>query len=252
MKKSTSARELDPSGPLPLYEQIRIRLSEELATQTESDRQLYSDAVLMKRFGVSRMTVRNAVDILVRRGIMRRVPGRGTFLIAPPTLEVGLDGLERFLTEWHAPQIHTRAKILAFRKVAATPAIAEDLAVAAGSHVLLVRRLRSGDDGPVVTDERYVAGWCMEGITRAEAARQSLFISIEQHTGVRTESVQQRIHAGSADERIATLLDIPRGAPILERHVRFLTADGRPTLGGYSVYRADRVSFELRATRTTR
>ncbi|GAC1303725.1 MAG: GntR family transcriptional regulator [Vulcanimicrobiaceae bacterium] len=252
MKKSTSPGELDPGGPLPLYEQIRIRLSEELATQTEGDRRLYSDAVLMKRFGVSRMTVRNAVDILVRSGFMRRVPGRGTFVTAPPTLEVGLDGLERFLAEWHAPQIHTRAKILAFRRVAAAASVARELDVAVGSPVLLVRRLRSGDDGPVVTDERFVAGWCMEGITRDEAATQSLFVSIEAHAGVRTESVEQRIRAGSADKRIAALLETPLATPTLERHVRFMTAEGRPTLSGHSVYRADRVTFELRATRALR
>ena len=252
MKKSTSSGEIDPDGPLPLYEQIRLRLSEEFATRIEGEGPLYSDAILMKRFGVSRMTVRNAVDILVRKGVMRRVPGRGTFLVAPPPLEVGLDGLERFFAEWHAPQIHTRAKILIFRRIPASAAVAANLDVAPGSRVLMVRRLRSGDSGPVVTDDRFVAGWCMEGITREEAARQSLFVSIEAHSGVRTESVAQQIRASGADERVARLLHIPLAAPVLERHVRFASEDGRPTLCGYSAYRADRVTFDLRASRAER
>jgi len=251
VKKSTTPGELDLTGPLPLYEQIRILLSGEVAAGTNGDRRLYSDAALMKRFGVSRMTVRSAVDILVRNGFMRRVPGRGTFLTVPPTLEVGLDGLERFFAEWHAPQIHTRAKILAFRQIAAIPSVASELAVAPGSTVLLVRRLRSGDDGPIVTDERFVAGWCMGGITREDAARQSLFTSIEARSGVRTQSVEQRIRADCANERIAALLETVPGLPVLERHVRFLTAQGQPTLCGHSVYRGDRVAFDLRATRNT-
>jgi DNA-binding GntR family transcriptional regulator len=100
-----------------------------------------------------------------------------------------------------------------------------------------------------VLDDRYVPAWCAEGITSGDAAKQSLFVSIEERSGVRTESVEQTISATSAGSAEATLLGLAPGASLLERRVVFFTSDARPTLCGRSVYRADSVLFRLRASR---
>lgn len=204
----------------------------------------------MLRFGVSRMTIRSAVDELVRLGLVARVQGKGTYVLAPQPVAVRLDGLQRFLQEWHEPHLHTEARILAFRTVAAPTTISRQLQIAAGTVVLHVRRLREADDGPVVLDDRYVAGWCMNGITRVEAAKQSLFLSIEEHCAIRTEAVEQTVTAAAASKTEAKLLGLDPGSPVLERRVLFTTADHQPTLCGRSVYRGDRVQFQLRASRT--
>ena len=230
--------------PLP----SRVLLDEVRAPGAAS-RRLGSDTALMARFGVSRMTIRSAVDELVRRGLVRRIQGKGTYVVDPRSVEVRLDGLERFLQEWHAPHVRTEAKILAFRTMAAPPAVASALGLPARAAVLHVRRLRQGDDGPIVVDDRYVPGWCSDKLCRADAAKQSLFVSIEAHTGVRTETVEQTITSAGATAAEAKLLKIAAGDAVLERSVLFMTGDGRPTLCGRSVYRADRVQFRLRASR---
>ena len=123
------------------------------------------------------------------------------------------------------------------------------LKVAAGSSVLHVRRLREADHRPIVIDDRYVPEWCWNGLTREDAARRSLFVSIEEHSGIRTETVEQRIRAVLATEAEAQFLRAPAGTAVLERTVVFMTSDGRPTLCGRSVYLGGRVQFRLRASR---
>jgi GntR family transcriptional regulator len=247
--KSNQRRELVTNGPVPLYEQItKLLLSEVLANGT-APRRLGSDNALMARFGVSRMTIRSAVDELVRKGLVQRIQGKGTYVVDPRSVEVRLDGLERFLQEWHEPHLHTRARILSFRAIAATASITQTLRSAPGSRVLHVRRLREADDGPIVIDDRYVPAWCMRGLTREDAAKQSLFVSIESHSGIRTETVEQTISAVLTNDAEAKLLKVPPGTSVLERRVVFMTADLRPTLCGRSIYRGDRVQFQLRASR---
>ncbi len=248
--KSNPRRELVADGPIPLYEQItRVLLAEVLANRT-APRRLESDNALMARFGVSRMTIRSAVDELVRRGLVQRIQGKGTYVVDPRSVEVRLDGLERFLQEWHEPHLYTRAKILAFRSIVAPPWINQTLRSAPGSRVLHVRRLREADEGPIVIDDRYVPAWCMQGLTREDAAQRSLFVSIESHSGIRTEAVEQTISTVLGNDAEAKLLAIPAGTPLLERRVVFMTADLRPTLCGRSIYRGDRVQFRLRASRS--
>lgn len=241
---------LAADDPLPLYEQIKRVLLAEVRSFGTLPRRLGSDNALMSRFGVSRMTIRSAVDELVRLGLVQRIQGKGTYALAPQAVEVRLDGLQRFLQEWHEPHLHTEARILAFRPITASVAIAQQLHVATGSDVLHVRRLREADDGPVAVDDRYVAGWCMRGITREEAAKQSLFVSIEEHSAIATETVEQTVTAAAASKAEAKLLALDPGSPVLERRVLFATADHQPTLCGRSVYRGDRVQFRLHASRT--
>jgi len=249
-QKSIPRRGLIPDSPVPLYEQITLVLLSEISNGEARPRRLGSDNALMARFGVSRMMIRSAVDELVRRGLVQRIQGKGTYVVDPHSVEVRLDGLERFLQEWHEPHLHTSARILAFHSIVAPAAIAASLRIEPGDRVLHIRRLREAADGPIVIDDRYVPAWCSPDLTREDAAKQSLFVSIEEHTGIRTETVEQTIRAALATEAEAKLLLREPGTPVLERSVVFMTADARPTLCGRSVYRGDRVQFRLRASRS--
>ena len=69
-RSSSRLKDIDRTGPVPLYEQIRMRLLADLESLPEGEQHLLSDAALMERFGVSRMTARNAIAELVRRGVV--------------------------------------------------------------------------------------------------------------------------------------------------------------------------------------
>ncbi len=252
MAKRSEAKPLDRTVPTPLYEQIKQRLLAELETASggeDGEQMMLSDAALMQRFGVSRMTARNAIAELVRRGVVKRVPGRGTFLVRAPRLALHLDGVERFMQDWHIPHLDPTAKILTFRRIAAEPDVAARLQVARGSPVILVRRVRHADGEPGAYDVRYVAGWCSAGITREDARRQSLFATIARESGVEAVAVEQEVGAINAEDQVAEILHVPRGHALLSRTVTFFTTGERPILTGHSLYRSDVFSFQMRAAR---
>src|SRR5579872_58266 len=248
-RSSSRPKSIDRGGPMPLYEQIKLRLLEDLQTLPEGEQRLLSDAALMERFGVSRMTARNAIAELVRRGVVKRVPGRGTFLVRQARLALHLDGVERFNQDWNLPHLDPIAKILTFRRVSAEPDVAAALQVAQGSEVVLVRRIRVADGEPSAYDVRYVAGWCSRGITREDARRQSLFATIARESGVEAVAVEQEVGAINADASVAKVLGVARGHALLSRKVTFFTNGERPILCGHSLYRSDRFTLQMRAAR---
>lgn len=249
MTKS-KAKPIDRSGPTPLYEQIKASLLAEIqAGSGGAERQGFSDAALMQRFGVSRMTVRNALADLARQGLVQRVPGRGTFVVRQPRVALHLDGVQRFMQDWFLPHLDPVARILTFRHTTADAEVAALLQVEKGSQVLLVRRVRDADGRPAAYDVRYVAGWCSAGITREDAKRRSLFATIARESGVEAVAVEQEVGAINADEQLAPILGVPTGHALLSRKVTFLTVGERPILTGMSLYRSDRFTFQMRAAR---
>jgi GntR family transcriptional regulator len=249
MRKSTPHDSIERDGPVPLYEQIKNRLVTELRAESGGERRVFSDSALMKRFGVSRMTVRNAVADLVRDGVVRRVPGRGTFLLPPEPVHVRLDGLERFVQEWEFPHPQTPVKVPVFKRVVPPKWVAERLQCKPKEQVLEAHRLREDDGKPVILDIRYVGPQCMKGLTRDDVSRRSLFVTIAEKSGIPAIAVEQEIGAEGATAAVARRLLIPRGAVVLRREVTFLAQDQRPILTGVSYYRADRFTFQMRATR---
>lgn len=242
------SRGIDRDHPLALSEQVKSRLLAELKSAS-ANREEFSDAAVMKRFGVGRATVRAAIAELVRQGLLTRVPGRGTFLAPAPHMTVGVDGVERWVQEWNLPDLDPGTQILTFRHIRATADIAARLRVRAGSTVLFMRRIRTSHGEPAVLETRHVAGWCSKYITRKDASREMLFQIVTTKSGVATVSVEHEIGAELADEKVARFLRIPVGSALLSRRVTFFASKERPILTGMGLYRADRFTFQTKANR---
>lgn len=249
MKKSTVVRsELDPAAPLPLYEQLKVRLVAELSGADGASIDL-SDTALMERFGVSRVTVRTALAELVRAGRVTRVPGRGTFAVQNATVALDLDGVDKFFTEWHLRELDPGTKLLSFRHITAPADVAARLQIARGASVLALRRLRTAQGIPATLDVRYVVDWCAREIRREDAEREMLFDIIARRVGTPTTAVEQDVGAQLADAASAQLLGVAEGTPLLSRQVTFFTTGDRPIITGTGLYRADRFRFHMRAAR---
>ncbi len=238
---------LDRGNPIPLYEQLQERILAELRDARGAVD--LSDAALTQRYGLSRMTVRAAVSELVRRGVLTRVPGRGTFPVKHPSIALELGDLRRFFAEWHLSGLDPGTRVLSFETVAASADVAHRLDLMAGDEVLMLRRLRCAQGEPMTYDERYVAGWCAGNITRSDAEQEMLFDILFLKDNIVTASVDQEVGAVAADAEIASILNVPAASPLLKRTVTFFSADNRPTITGTGWYRSDRFRFKMHAER---
>src|SRR5262252_5204582 len=124
----------------PLYRQVQAGIEEMIRANPRAKEMPLSDAQLAERFGVSRITVRRAVDELVDAGVLYRIQGRGTF-VRQNKLREKLT-LTSFLDAWTEKAGRFNVRVAAFERVPAGGDLAERLRARAGEPLVYVQRLR--------------------------------------------------------------------------------------------------------------
>jgi GntR family transcriptional regulator len=186
---------------------------------------LPSEADLVSDFGVSRTTARRALDELRREGLVRREPGRGTFL-ASPRLRSNLAYLHSFTQEIERWGYKPGARLVSREERRADEEVAARLEIGAGDEVLFVRRLRLADERPIFVCDSYLPVGRFPGLKDADYGAVSLSKLFEERTGRKVENARQWIGAATATSDVAALLEIPAGIPVLRvLRVTLVTGD---------------------------
>src|SRR6478672_6897720 len=140
----------------PLYERVESVLAGDIADGSlPPETQLPSEDGLVERFKVSRTTVRKAIQNLVERGLVEVRRGKGTF-VTQPKITQELTELTGFVEDLQALGRTPTARLLDKRIVAADEAIAHHLALAPGTLVVRIQRVRLSDGMPLSFDETYL------------------------------------------------------------------------------------------------
>ena len=242
----TDAKAAAASG-VPLYRQVQDGIEQLIRTSPRSKSVPLSDAYLAERFGVSRITVRRAVNELVDAGVLYRIRGLGTF-VRPRKLKEKLT-LNSFLDAWTQKSERFDVRVAAMERIAAPPEIAERLGLTEGEEVMYVRRLRYQKKALVAVDDRYLRAEYCRKLTRQDVMTASLVDFLRNREKVDLDHGEMEIEARRAESAEAGMLGIKRGQPVLVRRMVFFTKAGKPALAGVSTYRADRVSYRLTISR---
>ena len=193
-----------------------------------------SERELVQRFGVARMTVRQALDALVVEGLLERVPGRGTF-VADSRPEPG-PALLGFTEEMRRRRLSTRSRTLLARRETAGPGVARALDLQPGDPVVHWQRLRCADGAPLCIEDAYLSEALVPGLL--ERLPESLYAELAVR-GLAPTWGEDSVEAGVAVAGEARLLGVPLGHPVLRVARRALR--GRlPIEVSRSSYRGDR------------
>src|SRR6201987_2967024 len=137
----------------PLYERVESVLAGDIAGGSlPPETQLPPEDGLVERFKVSRTTVRKAIQNLIERGLVEVRRGKGTF-VTLPTITQELTELAGFVEDMQALGRPPTARLLDKRVVAADEVVARHLALAPGTLVVKLRRVRLADGGATAVDE---------------------------------------------------------------------------------------------------
>ncbi|PZG05164.1 GntR family transcriptional regulator [Nonomuraea aridisoli] len=231
------------------YATLRRVLAELIDTRMAPHDPLPSERELMQRYGVSRMTVRQAVEGLVRDGRVYRVQGAGTFVTDAGKITKSLT-FSSFSEDIRARRMVPGGKLLRLESEPAEIDVARDLFVEPGTPVVHVTRLRTADGEPMCLEN----AWVPEHLVPDLASRrqvESLYDVLEA-AGAAPEHADQTISATVVNREQAELLGVPNNFPALRVSRVTHDARGRVVERVISLYRADRYDYRLSIARGRR
>ena len=210
----------------------------ELIDQLQVGEAIPSERRLSGELGISRLTLRAALDDLVRDGYLERRHGSGTF-VSEPKIAQQLT-LTSFSEDMRRRGMTAGSKTIELRETHAGAAVGRALNVSPDSRVVLIRRLRLADGEPMALETLHVPADRVPGLSRELLENASFYELLEQRYGVVIVSGIQTIEPTVTDEDESAVLGVPLHSPafLFERTSRD-EAD-RTVEFVQSVYRGDR------------
>ena len=228
---------------VPYYRQLYDILHQQIADGVwkPGDR-LPSESELIDTYQVSRITVRQALDMLVKEGWIYRRRGRGTF-VAAPTIEQGLTRIISFSEDMQRRGLHAATRVLDSRLISADDEIAFRLALHPGDELAVLTRLRLADGEPMSIEVSHLVHQLCPGILNVDYAESPLRQTLAERYGIRLVRAQQAIRAIGADSEVAHELNVPlKSALFYIERVTYMQ-DDRPVEFLKVYLRGDRYVF---------
>jgi GntR family transcriptional regulator len=222
---------------VPKYYRLKQELRQEIGQLTPGSA-IAAERVLSGRFGVSRTTVRQALQELVIEGLLQRFQGRGTF-VAGPKLAQALQ-LTSYTEDMATTGRRPGSRLLDAAVVPAPDNIAERLELLQPATVERLERLRLADTEPMAVEEVYLDAERFDGIGAAMHHGTSLYRLLEEAYGVTLLRAEQTIETVLASPAEASLLETGTGLPLLLLTRISWDEQGRPVEYVRSLYRGDR------------
>lgn len=241
----------EPAGARK-HEQLRERLRADIEDRSPHA-PLPTERDLASQYGVSRTTVRQALDALAEVGAIYRVQGAGTF-VASPMISKSLS-LTSFSEDMLARGLRPDSQLLAVDMIPAGRRLAALLQLDEQDDVVRINRLRRADGSPMCLETAHLPADRVPGLLAVDQLDApfsgSLYQLLERAYGlrvVRAEQVLQSVELGESD---AALLGVSPGAAGMRVCRTGLDDRDRPVEATTSVYRADRYDIRFTVRRST-
>jgi len=199
----------------PLYDQLVDILQNRIEIELKPNDLLPSERELSKRYGLSRTTVRLALQELENLGLIYRRHGRGTFVADRSGQATNLMGAYSFTDQMRQLGRVPRTTILEFEVIEATKYLAGHMGLHIGEKIYRMRRLRAADDIPVMVERTFLPVGQFLSLTRSEVERKPLYEIMEQDYHQKVRVAEEEFYASIARIEDARVLDIGEGAPVL-------------------------------------
>jgi GntR family transcriptional regulator len=207
--------QISPHSSSPLYQQLYLLLRNKiLGGDWHANEMLPSEAELTDQYGVSRATVRQALDELANDGLIFRKQGRGTF-VSPPTVEQGLVRIVSFTEDMQRRGLTPGTKLISAGNVPATEELAHQLQIEVGEPLARIKRLRLADNEPMSVEVSFLVQRYCPGILDQDYTTHSLRLMLEERYSIHISSARQSIQAISASKKLAEHLAVEKGAALL-------------------------------------
>ncbi len=237
------------SRAAPRYRQVADLLESGIVSgDLQAGQRVPSERSIAEQHGLSRMTARQAVELLVRRGVVYRRPGSGTY-VAPARVEHTLQRFAGFSEQMLSQGIEPSGRVLAVRlNEDSRPEVEQALGLSAGQRFWTLRRVRYGNGEPLVVEHSHVPADLCPGLGRLDLARGSLYDLMRSEYGVDPVRAHETIEPTTCEPEDARHLATRAGAPAMLVTRIAYDRSGRAVEYARDVYRGDRARFVIDLT----
>ncbi|MGB5445296.1 MAG: GntR family transcriptional regulator [Psychromonas sp.] len=210
---------------IPLYRQIADTIREKIRNgEFKVGEALPTEAELRNDFSVSRVTVRQALKLLVENEELESVQGSGTY-VKESKVNYDIYQQSTFNEKWAHLNMATHSDVMTFEITLPSITIAEQLNISEKDRIFHVKRLRSIGDHPITFEETWMPLRLFPDLTY-QVMEKSKYDYIENTKGMVIDRSEQEIIPVLPSEEIAELLKIDPHQPIIEKRTRSFLADG--------------------------
>lgn len=207
---------------------------------------------LCQSFGMSRITVRRAVQDLVEEGLLSKVQGRGTFVAVPKHVLGSTESLGRGFGGTDPDDHGTHRLIIEKSAEHADKELAGILGISTGDDIFYIRRLIIEEDYPMAIDNLFVAAAMFPDLPDLLLDDISFYRLIDEHYQYEFGDESLTLDASTARGDEGQLLQCPTGSPLFILRKSMARADGKILHYSKSIIRADRVSYHFDVNRDGR
>jgi GntR family transcriptional regulator len=242
---------IDPNNILPRYYQLVNILRQKIeAGEWQPQEAIPSERQLEELYAVSRTTIRQAIGILIRQGLVYQLHGKGTY-VSPRKLQKGLVELTSFSEDMVIRGLKPGQRILEIGEVEVPESVRLHLGLSPEiAKVLRLERVRTGDGQPIGLQTSFLALGPGQTISREELEeRGSLYAILQEKFNINLAAADETLEVTIANPREAMLLEVPEGSPLLLSERVLWTTERRAIEFVKILYRGDRYRYTVRLTR---
>jgi len=226
-------------GAAPMYAQLESQLRRRIESGEWSlGSQIPAEHSLCEQYGVSKVTVRHALQRLANKGLIVRQQGRGSF-VRTTDLTAGTRSVRSFTAEVQDLGMRPTSRLLSVSEMGAPEEVSGALGLQPGEPVVKVNRVRLGDGQPIGVQTSYLISARFPGLAQRNLDGGSLYALLQEQYGLTPVEARETFTVGQVSSVDAKLLKVPVGSPAF--FVERTTFDSRGSFEYVSsVMRGDR------------
>ncbi|HFI0633114.1 TPA: GntR family transcriptional regulator [Streptococcus suis] len=229
----------------PLYLQLVDTLEIIIRDNMEPNEKLFSERELTQVYGVSRITVRLALQELEKRGLVYKKHGKGTYVSEISNSAVDLSQAYSFTEQMRRIGKNPSTKILSFSTKLVTDFIAQQLQMSLGEQVFELERLRLADGIPMMLERTYVPVEIFPQLSKERLEELPLYEIFFEDYGQQIRLAEEEFYASIALDNEANLLRIPNSSPVLHLIRKTYNDRNRLIEFTFSIARGDQFRYKV-------
>jgi GntR family transcriptional regulator len=238
---------IDLNSPLPRYYQIRQNILDLIESKVlRTGDALPSERELSEAFGVSRMTVRQAISELTNQGVVRRLHGIGTFVNETADFMALSPAVTGFSERIRSAGMKPASQVITLEVIHATPVIADRLLIEAHAPVILLKRLRLVNDEPLMVEKSYLSHQKFPHLLGHDFSAQSLYEVLGKQYQVHIVETEETLEPTLLNPEESEYFGLKAGQPAMLVQITAYTDNHVAVEFCKSVIRGDRCRYFFR------